>query len=82
MAKRTLEPYTTKVDRYSVTQAWQDSVGDTFCYHRHLIMDTNLTRINVEQNLYKAGKELISFAICFKTKQGINIKGIQHLTVT
>ena len=49
---------TRQVDLHIVTQAWQYCMSDTFCYHRHLIMDTNLRRINVQQKLYKAGKEL------------------------
>ena len=49
---------TLQVDLYSETQAWQHRMGGTFCYHRHPIIYTDLSRINVQQKLYKAAKEL------------------------
>ena len=53
---------TLQVDLFSVTHAWQNCMGGTFCYHRSLLMDTNLRRMNVQQMLYEAGKELSSIA--------------------
>ena len=36
---------TLQVDLYGVTCAWQYCMGDTFCYHSHFIMDTDLRSI-------------------------------------
>ena len=51
---------TLQVDLYSVTQAWQYCMGDKFLLPQTSLIDTNLRRINVQQKLYKVGKELIN----------------------